>query len=138
MKAEGPEITVTRSCHACIHCASAEYRRQGDSGWDVSCKLAVRRIGTTWVTPDWCPVDERKAAASAEGAPIVLTLGSATPERMASIRKFLRVVEVDNRDEVEEMQRRLDMACETPPHDCDCAGCRLARATNGTGIEVER
>jgi len=56
---EGPKtrVLLTRSCRNCFHCETKYYAIQGDSGYDVSCKLAKREIGdSTWATPNWCPI----------------------------------------------------------------------------------
>ena len=64
---EGPKVTITLSCTGCLHCESVRYRRQSDTGCDVSCSLAQRAIGdTTWTTPDWCPVSTPAEAAAAQ------------------------------------------------------------------------
>lgn len=53
----GPKAVTTWTCETCIHVHGEYYARQGDHGYDVSCKLAQRAIGdTTWRTPGWCPL----------------------------------------------------------------------------------
>jgi len=57
----GPKLTIAASCFDCKHCQSERYRRQGDSGHDVSCAHPERNdtgyIGdTTFKTPEWCPL----------------------------------------------------------------------------------
>ena len=59
----GPTLTITASCYDCKNCHSEPYRRQGDSGYDVTCTHADHKgigyIGdTTFKMPDWCPLHQ--------------------------------------------------------------------------------
>jgi hypothetical protein len=52
----GPKVSVLLSCFSCVHVKADKYVCQGDSGYDISCGLVKREIGSSWNTPDWCPL----------------------------------------------------------------------------------